>query len=60
MSSDSLTPWESDSWIDGVSTLLVAATARGYRPLVFISVMAIILSPAVHRLLHKFHVDELD
>ncbi|MEI6535144.1 MAG: hypothetical protein WCN98_07390 [Verrucomicrobiaceae bacterium] len=27
---------------------------------VFISVMAIILSPAVHRLLHKFHVDEHD
>ncbi len=27
---------------------------------VFISVMAIILSPAVHRVLHKFHVDERD
>ncbi len=25
---------------------------------IFISVMAIILSPSVHRLLHKFHVDE--
>lgn len=25
---------------------------------VFISVMAIILGPSVHRLLHKFHVDE--
>lgn len=25
---------------------------------VFISVMAIILSPSLHRLLHKFHVDE--
>ncbi len=25
---------------------------------VFISVMAIILSPSMHRLLHKFHVDE--
>ena len=27
---------------------------------VFISVMAIILSPAVHRVLHKFHVSEDD
>lgn len=27
---------------------------------VFISVMAIILGPAVHRLLHKFHLDEKD
>lgn len=27
---------------------------------VFISVMAIILSPAVHRVLHKFHVSEGD
>ena len=27
---------------------------------VFISVMAIILSPAVHRVLHKFHVNETE
>ena len=27
---------------------------------VFISVMAIILGPAVHRVLHKFHLDERD
>lgn len=27
---------------------------------IFISVMAMILSPSVHRLLHKFHVNERD
>ena len=28
--------------------------------LVFIAVMGIVLSPVVHRMLHKFHVDERD
>jgi hypothetical protein len=28
--------------------------------LVFIAVMGIILAPAVHRMLHKFHTDEVD
>jgi hypothetical protein len=28
--------------------------------LVFIAVMGIVLSPIVHRILHKFHVDERD
>jgi len=28
--------------------------------LVFIAVMGIILSPIIHRILHKFHVDETD
>jgi hypothetical protein len=28
--------------------------------LVFIAVMGIVLAPAVHRMLHKFHIDEED
>ena len=28
--------------------------------LIFIAVMALVLSPVVHRILHKFHVDEKD
>ncbi len=28
--------------------------------LIFIAVMGLVLSPVVHRLLHKFHVDEKD
>jgi hypothetical protein len=28
--------------------------------LIFIGVMGIVLSPVVHRVMHKFHVDEKD
>jgi hypothetical protein len=28
--------------------------------LIFIAVMGLVLSPVVHRILHKFHVDEKD
>jgi hypothetical protein len=44
----------------GDSAKLFAAGYAIFSGLVFISVMGIVLSPVVHRLLHKFHLDERD
>jgi hypothetical protein len=39
---------------------LFAACYALFSGLTFIAVMSILLSPIVHRMLHKFHLDESD
>jgi hypothetical protein len=39
---------------------IFAATYALFSGLVFIAIMGIIISPIVHRMLHKFHLDESD
>jgi fumarate reductase subunit D len=46
--------------MDDSPAKLFAAAYAIFSGLVFISVMGIVLAPAVHRVLHKFHVDERD
>jgi hypothetical protein len=43
--------------LDNNAAKVFASLYAIFSGIVFISVMAIILSPAVHRLLHKFHTD---
>jgi hypothetical protein len=39
---------------------IFAATYALFSGLIFIAVMGLVLAPVVHRVLHKFHVDEKD
>ncbi len=39
---------------------IFASTYALFSGLIFIAVMGLVLSPVVHRILHKFHVDEKD
>ena len=39
---------------------IFASSYALFSGLVFIAVMSLILSPIVHRMLHKFHIDEKD
>ena len=39
---------------------IFAAAYALFSGLMFIAVMGIVLAPVVHRILHKFHVDESD
>ena len=46
--------------LDTTPAKLFAAAYAIFCGLVFISVLAIILAPVVHRILHRFHLDERD
>ena len=50
-------------WVDALhsdTAKVFASVYALFSGVVFIGVMAIILSPAVHRLMHKFHVEDED
>jgi hypothetical protein len=42
------------------SAKIFASAYALFSGLIFIAVMGLVLSPVVHRILHKFHVDEKD
>lgn len=42
------------------ATKIFASAYALFSGLIFIAVMGIVLAPVVHRILHKFHVDEQD
>jgi hypothetical protein len=46
--------------LTGTGAKVFAALYALFSGLVFIAVMGIVFTPAVHRLLHKFHVDDKD
>jgi hypothetical protein len=49
--------------VDRLTTTAAKLFASAYAifsGLVFISVMGVILAPVVHRVIHKFHLDERD
>jgi FtsH-binding integral membrane protein len=46
--------------LDTAAAKLFASLYAIFSGLVFISVMGIVLAPIVHRVLHKFHLDEPD
>lgn len=46
--------------LDNTTAKVFASLYALFSGLVFIAVMGIIFSPIIHRILHKFHVDEKD
>jgi hypothetical protein len=46
--------------LKGDGAKIFASIYALFSGLIFIGVMALVLSPVVHRVLHKFHVDEKD
>ena len=46
--------------LSGTGAKIFASAYALFSGLVFIAIMGIVLSPVVHRMLHKFHVDDRD